>query len=88
MPLDHRPTTVSAWALRAGLALTGMDAEQLWVALVGVGGNLSHEHLVRALDGSVAVSDEQHDIVALALNDALLDDGLHFPVAYAGELER
>ena len=86
--MDHDPPPLSdsAWALRTGLALTGLDPQQLWVAHVGVGGTMSRPELQAALEGTSAVSDRQHDMLACTLNDSLIDAGIHFPVAFAGEL--
>ncbi|GAB2910634.1 hypothetical protein GCM10027047_06060 [Rhodococcus aerolatus] len=80
------PGTDSAWALRTGLALAGLEPQQLWLAYVGVGGMMAETELVAALRGTAGVSDREHDMLALTLNDSLLERGIHFPVAYSGEL--
>lgn len=86
MDHDPAPGTDSAWALRTGLALCGLDPQRLWVAYVGVGGAMTETQLVGALHGSAPISERDHDMLALTLNDQLLERGIHFPVAYAGEL--
>jgi hypothetical protein len=76
----------SVMVLRAGLALSGISIPALWGSYLGVGGTMSLDHLVDTLRGTQEVSDHEHDMVAQALNDHLLDHGLNHPVPYADEL--
>jgi hypothetical protein len=78
--------TESVMTLRAGLALSGISIPALWGSYLGVGGTMSLDHLLDTLRGTQEVSDHEHDMVAQALNDHLLDQGLNHPVAYAHEL--
>jgi hypothetical protein len=72
--------------LRAGLALSDISIHTLWGSYLGVGGTMSLDHLLDTLRGTREVPDHEHDMVAQALNDHLLDQGLNHPVAYADEL--
>src|ERR1035437_862838 len=76
----------SVMALRTGLALSDISIPALWGSYLGVGGTMSLDHLVDTLRGTQEVSDHEHDMVAQALNDHLLDQGLNHPVPYADEL--
>jgi hypothetical protein len=76
----------SVMALRTGLALSDISIPALWGSYLGVGGTMSLDHLLDTLRGTQEVSDHEHDMVAQALNDHLLDQGLNHPVAYADEL--
>jgi hypothetical protein len=78
--------TESVIALRTGLALSDIGIPALWGSYLGVGGTMSLDHLLDTLRGTQEVSDHEHDMVAQALNDHLLDQGLNHPVAYADEL--
>ena len=76
----------SVMVLRTGLALSGISIPTLWGSYLGVGGTMSLDHLLDTLRGTQEVSDHEHDMVAQALNDHFLDQGLNHPVAYADEL--
>jgi hypothetical protein len=78
--------TESVMTLRTGLALSDISIPALWGSYLGVGGAMSLDHLVDTLRGTEAVSDHEHDMVAQALNDHFLDQGLNHPVPYADEL--
>jgi hypothetical protein len=73
-------------ALRTGLALSSIGIRTLWWSYLGVGGAMSLDHLLDTLRGTQEVSDHEHDMVAQALNDHFLDQGLNHRVAYADEL--
>jgi hypothetical protein len=78
--------TESVMALRTGLALSDIGIPALWWSYLGVGGAMSLDHLLDTLRGTQEVSDHEHDMVAQALNDHFLDQGLNHRVAYADEL--
>ena len=78
--------TESVMVLRAGLALSDIGVRTLWGSYLGVGGAMSLDHLVDTLRGTQEVSDHEHDMVAQALNDHFVDQGLNHPVPYADEL--
>jgi len=73
-------------SLRAGLALSGLTYEQLWVSYVGLGGMRDHDQLQASLEGKSPLSSYEHDLVAQALNDHFTERGQNHPVAYAHEL--
>ena len=73
-------------SLRAGLALSGMTYEQLWVSYIGLGGTLDRDQLQTSLEGKSPLGSYEHDMVAQALNDHFTERGLNHPVAYAREL--
>jgi hypothetical protein len=81
--VDQRASEMS---LRAGLALSGMTYEQLWVSYIGLGGMLDRDQLHASLEGKSPLSPYEHDMVAQALNDHFTDRGQNHPVAYAHEL--
>ncbi len=73
--------------LRVGLALSGMDIQQLWLCCLGVGGLMSVEQLVDALQGVRELSAHEHDVIAQALNDHFIDHAQAQTVPYAAELD-
>ena len=74
-------------ALRAGLALSDLDLDQLWTAYFGLGGTMTAEQLGDALRSRRALSGHEHDVVAHALNEHFSAHGHDYPVAYAEELD-
>jgi len=78
--------TPSAGALRAGLALSGLDVRALWVSYLGLGGTMSLGEVVDTFRGLREVSAHEHDMLAQALNDHFTAHGHDHPVAYATEL--
>jgi hypothetical protein len=78
--------TGSVAVLRAGLALSGLDVHELWIAYLGLGGSMTPEELNRALQGDGELLDHEHDLIAQALNDHFVASGQNHPVAYANEL--
>jgi hypothetical protein len=78
--------TESVIALRTGLALSNISIPALWGSYLGIGGTMSLAHLLDTLQGTQEVTDHEHDMVAQALNDHFVDQGLNHPVAYADEL--
>lgn len=70
--------------LRVGLALTGLTVTELWLAAVGVGGNLSRAEVEATVTG--ARRDAEHDVLAQALNDHLIGSDVAYRVPFRGEL--
>jgi hypothetical protein len=68
----------SEMSLRAGLALSGLSHDQLWLRCLAVGGTFSCDELEAAT--------YEHDVIAQALNDYFVERGQNHPVAYADEL--
>lgn len=72
-------------SLRAGLALSRLSLEQLWIAQLSRGGDLAQRELTASIHGTRPLSDYQHDVIAHALNDHLAQQGLGEQlVAYRG----
>jgi len=76
----------SAAAIRVGLRLTGWSITDLWVAAAGIGGDLSHRAVDDIAAGWQPATSVQHDILATALNEHLLDRGQSYPVGYWHDL--
>lgn len=56
--------------------------ERLWLDYLVLGGSLAFHLFECCLAAEVVVGDVEHDLIALALNEHLLDHGLRFPVPY------
>jgi hypothetical protein len=71
-----------------GLALDRLrwTVTDLWVATVGIGGDLSRYDLAAIVAGSSPATPMEHDTIAVALNDRLVELGEGRPVAYWDEL--
>jgi hypothetical protein len=80
-------TDLSSYALRAGLALSDLDFDQLWAGYLGLGGAMSPAELHAAMSGEREISDHEHDTVAQALNDHFVVKGQDHPVSYSDDLE-
>jgi hypothetical protein len=76
----------SEMSLRAGLALSGLSHEQLWLRCLAVGGTFSRDGLDAALSGRRRLTTYEHNVIAQALNDFFVERGQNHPVAYADEL--
>lgn len=72
--------------LRAGFSVSGLTLEDLWFGCLSVGESPGPGGLAAALAGRRELTDHQHDVVAQALNDRLIEMGLDHLVPYAGEL--
>lgn len=83
---DAVDLTESVVALRMGLALSGLQVQELWLSYLEVGGGMSLGQLVRTLRGRRALTPYEHDMVAQALNDHFIGCGEPQPVAPAREL--
>lgn len=80
--------SASSWELRSGLARSGLDESQLWIACSGIGGALGPADLEAALAGTLRLSDHDHDVVAQALNDRFVELGMDHPVPYARDIRQ
>lgn len=74
-------------ALAAGVALTGLDFEEFWLAYFALGGNCSPTELRSYLAGSRAWPVNEHDIAVLAVNERCVDMDLGQPGLYAREFD-
>jgi hypothetical protein len=81
--VDQRASETS---LRAGLALSGLSHDELWLRCLAVGGTFSRDGLEAVLGGRMPLTRYEHNVVAQALNDCFVERGQNHPVAYADEL--
>lgn len=72
-------------ALRVGLALVRADLTTVWLTYFAVGGNHTEDE-VRASVTTPGLECVDHDLLAAALNDLLLDDLTSYRVPYRSEL--
>lgn len=73
MPASQRPVcpqTLAAWGLG------GLTLSDLWGRYLCLGGGRPQAALAAYLDGTVAWPDEEHNLLAHALNEGLWDVGL------------
>lgn len=75
-----------AMSLRAGFSLSELSIGRLWVAVLGIGGELAEPELADILEGRRAPTSFEHDLIAQALNDYFTERGQNHPVPYAREL--
>jgi len=68
--------------LRQAQEMAGYDDAALWQAYFALGGNQSAERLLRMLDGTAPLDRREHDLIALALNEAFAEQGFGRPVEY------
>jgi hypothetical protein len=76
----------STAAIQLGLRLTHWNISDLWVAATGIGGSFSHRDVDAIAAGRQAATPTQHDILATALNEHMLDQGGNHPVRYWQDL--
>lgn len=74
--------TPSSAVVAEGLRRLDWSAADLWVAAVGVGGNLSRREIAAIADGTRAASPEEHDVLVAALNDQFVGLGRDHPLTY------
>jgi hypothetical protein len=77
----------SAAAIRFGLGLTDWTISDLWIAAAGIGGSLSRRDVDDIASGRRAATPIQHDILATALNEHLLDQSGGRPIHYWRQLQ-
>lgn len=72
------------FGLRDGMDLAGIEPGELWWHYSAIGGAGSEAWLAGAVHGTAPCPDDEHDLIAQALNEAFLDRGVStFPVGYA-----
>ena len=71
-------------AIGAAVEMLGLTPLELWTGYFALGGLLSHADMVSYLDGITAVSDADHDMFALVLNEQFADRGQNHPIEYYG----
>lgn len=73
--------------LRAGLAMSDLQPDDLWMASIGLGGTMSAAEVEATLRGAREPTAYEHDILAQALNDYFTERGQDHPVPYSGDLD-
>jgi len=68
-------------ALHDGLALGSWGVQELWIAMFGLGGNLTTDALEAIIVGTQEPSRREYTLLQLALNERLEDLGLERSVA-------
>lgn len=71
--------------LAAARQQAGLSDHELWLAYFGLGGMGSLEEVATILMGKQEPSRYDYDLLAQALNDHFIDQGLDHPVPYWGE---
>jgi hypothetical protein len=79
MGFSARPANAS---IVAAVDMLGFDVTDLWTDYFAVGGHLGRASLAAYLDGTAPVSDHDHDMIALVLNEAFADRGHDPPLEY------
>jgi hypothetical protein len=77
----------SASVLRAGLAMSDLRLDDLWIAYVGLGGMMTEAEVEATLRGLREPTAYEHNVLAQALNDYFTERGQDHPVPYAGDLD-
>lgn len=79
-----RSCPAHAWTPTTPPPAGGCDVsvEQLWGNYLAIGGSMSLPGFRRCLDGVRLADAFEHDLMALALNEHLLDHGHRFPIPY------
>lgn len=73
-------------SLADGFDLLGLGLRDVWWHYVGLGGDDAPARLGDRIAGAVASTRAEHDVVAQALNELFIDQGLGtFPVAYSSD---
>lgn len=76
----------STAALAAGMAYAEWATLDLWVASVGVGGNLTRHSVDAIVRGERKASPHEHDLLAACLNDWFVERGQDHPVPFWRDL--
>jgi hypothetical protein len=73
--------------LSQGMTLSGMTFEQLWLRLLGIGGDTGSLEVEAYVLGLLAADRSTHDSIAQAINEHFLDRNMGQPVRYADDIE-
>lgn len=79
--------TRSAAVLQAGLAMSELDVQQLWVDYLTLDGFMTPSELEEVLRGEREVSAGEHDLLAQVLNGVFTTRGHNHPVPHAEEVD-
>ena len=85
MVIDHHTRRPADRHLPLGQAFapTELTLQQLYWQQFGFGGSLHPAELEAALFGDIDIGSHAHDVVAQAINEALMDEGRPERAAYA-----
>lgn len=72
-------------SLEAARDMLGLTVPELWLAYLGLGGNLFSAAINAALSGDQELRNHAYDLLVQALNDHFIDLDHGHPVAYADE---
>jgi hypothetical protein len=84
-PGDGSPPPIGPSALEAYRREAGLSYAELWLRYFELGGMSSRSEVEAILCGARIPGDDDHDIIALALNERLAELGRDYPVPYARE---
>ncbi len=73
--------------LEAARVQAGMKPEEVWIAYFALGGMESPRVVQAILDGRLAPSRTDYDLLAQALNEKFIDRGSDHPVPYRDEIQ-
>jgi hypothetical protein len=74
--------SVKGLSLAEGWRLSGLTGIELWLKYFGVGGNATAAEVKAYTLGWLSPDWYEHNLIALAINETLLDAGLSSAVAY------
>jgi len=77
MSVESRPDE-----LEVGRRLAGLGLREPWWTYLGFGGNQLMNVLQQELDGTLPISDIEHDMIAHAINEEFVDLGGDHPIPY------
>jgi hypothetical protein len=61
----------------------GLSHQELWLRYFELGGFCQRTDMEAILRGVLVTSDQDHDVIALALNERFVELGMGYPVPYA-----
>jgi hypothetical protein len=73
-------------SLEAGMALSGMNYDQLWVRQISIGGAIGSLEIEAYVLGVLNPDPYRHNLIAQAINEHFMDLGGDHPVAYDDSL--
>ncbi|MBV9594924.1 MAG: hypothetical protein JO147_14140 [Actinobacteria bacterium] len=69
-------------SLHDGLLAAGIGYSELWSRYLALGGTETFDELRGHVETDIDRDDNQHNVIAQALNDVFVDRGQNHPVAY------
>ena len=84
--LSHSEQQEAMRSLQAGLVLAGLTSDQVSNHALALDGALSGPQTTAVLAGERACTAHEHNVLAQAINDHLVERGEDHPVRYSREL--